>query len=29
MKKEEIGIGEYPMAEQAGEVTQGQGMAMC
>ncbi len=29
MKKNEIGIGEYPMAEQAGEVIQGQGMAMC
>ncbi len=29
MKDKEIGIGDYPMAEQAGEVTQGQGMALC
>ncbi len=29
MKDKGIGIGDYPMAEQAGEGAQGQGMAMC
>ena len=29
MEDMEAGIGEYPMAEQAGEGAQGQGMAMC